>query len=142
MPSKLRAFIVILAILAAIFIAAPAPAGADDNVVTAEIEAENTWTDGIYPTYTSSRLSVQGDYRAAARADLGTLNLCISGTWVGTVTLQRMFSGTAEWVDTGYTWTGNDCGKRIVDTEPGVKYRLGVATGDYTSGTVNVRLSK
>jgi hypothetical protein len=142
MSLKLRFIVVITAILAAICFGSTFPAAADDNVVTAAITGENQWSAGIYPAYTSSRLSVQGDYRAAGRADLGSLNLCITGTWEGTVTLQRMFPGTAEWVDTGYTWTANDCGKRIVDTEPGVKYRLGVKTGEYTSGTVNVRLSK
>jgi len=112
----------------------------DDYSVSKTITAENTWTNGIYPALTQHRPGA-AEYKIPARSDFGTLNICIWGTWTATVTLQKFPPAAAEWIDTGVIWTQNDCSSRILDTEPGVRYRIGVATGDYTSGTVYVELS-
>ena len=90
---------------------------------TASVTAADTWTDWITPQPTT-----------------GYLNISISGTFVATVTLQRRFNedGTAHEVD---TWTAVDQ-NNLQDYEHGVEYRIGVAAGDYTSGTVDLRLSQ
>ena len=70
----------------------------------------------------------------------GYINISIYGvTWAGTVTLQRKFSGDAVWYDVD-TWTANSQNS-LTDTEKGVRYRLGIDNGDFTSGSVAVRLS-
>lgn len=63
-------------------------------------------------------------------------NLSIWGTFVATVTVQRSFDGNETWKDVETfkipgEWTGCD-GEQLY-------YRVGVKTGDYTSGTVNIR---
>lgn len=85
--------------------------------VTASIAAQNTFTDAL---------------------DLvGHFNLSLSGTWAGTVTVQRSFDGGSSWVDVD-TFTSN------IETygfDPmQVLYRAGIKTGEYTSGTAVVTL--
>lgn len=73
---------------------------------------------------------------------LGEFNLSISGTWAGTVTIQRTFDGGTTVLDVN-TYTAN-----IEDrgSEPHghgyTLYRVGIKTGQYTSGTANVRLNQ
>ena len=88
--------------------------------VTASITAQNTFTDAV--------------------SLIGLYNLSISGTWVATVTLQRSFDAGSNWLDVD-TKTGNTetWGR---EPEPGVVYRVGIKTGDFTSGTCVVRLSQ
>lgn len=89
--------------------------------VTAAITAENTFTSGIQLR--------------------GTFNLSIAGTWVATVTVQRSFDGTT-WLDVeDYTANTQKIGEASNQGES-VWYRVGVKTGNYTSGTCNVRLSQ
>tara|TARA_R110001632_G_scaffold43642_2_gene110758 strand:- start:59 stop:364 length:306 start_codon:yes stop_codon:yes gene_type:complete len=95
----------------------------DTGLVTAALTAENTFTDWIYSTK--------------------EFNLSISGTFVGTITVQRAFD-TAD--------ADNDA--RDVDTftsptetygfEPsGVAlYRAGFKAGEFTSGTANIRIGR
>jgi len=94
----------------------------------ASITAQNTFTGSICPMHAS-----KGD---------GEINYSISGSgWVGTVTIQRSFNSTSDsvvWHDVE-TFTTNDEGK-IVDSSRDVVYRVGVKTGDYTSGTIAVGL--
>jgi hypothetical protein len=85
--------------------------------VTASITAQNTFTD---------KLQVVGHF-----------NLSISGTWAATVTVQRSWDGT-NWFDVD-TFTSNYEGGGF-DAEE-VFYRAGVKTGDFTSGTVALRIS-
>lgn len=83
------------------------------------ITAENTWTDPVQMT--------------------GFFNLSIKGTFVATITVQRSFDDMATWndVDT-FTAQTEDWGM-----EPEVCwYRVGVKTGDFTSGSVSVRLGQ
>lgn len=102
--------------------------------VTQAITAENTFTTAIAPA--------NEDYnKDKGRSDLGFLNLSVSGSsWTATVTLQRSFDSGSTWLDVD-TFAENT-EKFLVDYEPGVLYRIGVATGGYTSGTVTVRLSR
>ena len=97
------------------------------NKVLKSITSENTFTDPIHPVYQS----------------IAFLNISIDGSaWAATVTLQRNFHDEAEsvWHDVE-SWTGNT--EAIVEEkEKDVEYRLGVKTGNYTSGTINVRLSR
>jgi hypothetical protein len=63
---------------------------------------------------------------------VGSFNLSISGTFVATVTVQRSEDGT--------TWRNVDTWTAPVEAtgyDPVLNYyRVGVATGGYTSGTV------
>ena len=95
------------------------------SAVTANITAQNTFTSSISASYKNAQ---------------SALNLSISGTWVATVTLQRSFDGGTTWVDV--ETFGSNYEARIWEPEDGVIYRIGVKTGDFTSGTVKVRLSK
>jgi hypothetical protein len=67
-------------------------------------------------------------------------NLSVSGTWAGTVTLQRSFNNGSTWMDV-YSTTGNV--ETVVDNvESGVLWRLGIKSGNFTSGTAVCRLSQ
>lgn len=68
----------------------------------------------------------------------GRFNISISGTWTGTVTLQRSFNAGGTWLDVA-TFTENI---ETTGNEPqNIYYRIGQKNGDYGSGTVNLRLS-
>jgi len=100
--------------------------------VDATIDAENKFTDSISPTYKSSS---------------GRLNVTLydaDSNWVGTITLQRYYArgdlSKNVWLDVaGYS---GETERYIIEREPGVSYRIGCKTGDYTSGDIVVRLSK
>lgn len=91
--------------------------------VTASLSAANTYTDWM-PLSKYSRL----------------FHLSISGTWAGTITLQRSVDGGTTPLDVA-TYTANieDPGEEV---EVGIVYRAGFKTGEYTSGTAVVRLSQ
>ena len=62
----------------------------------------------------------------------------ISTSFVGTVTLQRRFNNSDSWRDVE-TYTTDFEGW---DVQPGgAQYRFGVKTGEYTSGSVEGRIS-
>lgn len=85
-------------------------------------------------------------------AVLAEFNTSISGTWSGTITLQRSFNyvhelekkipaGSATWMDVK-TWTANAEGiGEFSEPEANVYYRLGFKTGGYTSGAALLRFS-
>tara|TARA_R100000030_G_scaffold98129_1_gene87743 strand:- start:143 stop:439 length:297 start_codon:yes stop_codon:yes gene_type:complete len=90
------------------------------GLVEKDISAENTFSDGIY---------VEGDF-----------SFSISGTFVGTVTVQRSF-------DAGSTFRDVDSFTAPIETagfdgEPIVVYRAGIKTGDYSSGTASIRIGR
>ena len=86
------------------------------DIVTSDISAQNTFTDG---------LSLRGDF-----------SLSIAGTFVGTVTVQRSFDGST-WADVDtFTSTYEGNGYEGV----GAQYRAGIKTGEYTSGTASVTI--
>jgi hypothetical protein len=85
------------------------------------------------------------DVTQAATGTLGMLvwggfNLWISGTWVGTLTLQRSPDNGVTWYDVN-TWTANQGGLHDYEVEDGIIYRVGFKTGEFTSGSADVRLS-
>lgn len=68
------------------------------------------------------------------------IDLSVSGTFVATVSLQRSFDDGATWHTVeDYTVPTE---KIIENPSQSVKWRLGAATGNYTSGTAAVRLSQ
>lgn len=88
---------------------------------SASLTAENTFTDVV------SGPTAPG------------INISISGTWAGTLTLQRRLDGS-NWRDV-HSFTAN------VETEwptrgGHVDWRLGFKTGGYTSGTAVVRIDQ
>ena len=71
---------------------------------------------------------------------VGYFNLSISGTWAGTLTVQRSFDAGSTWHDVD-TWTENTQ-EYGLEPEGGIQYRAGIKTAEYTSGTCVVRLSQ
>ena len=88
------------------------------TVATASITAENTFTTPV---------TLEGYF-----------NLSISGTFTATVTVQRSYDGST-WHDVD-SWTAPS---EEVGFEPEYRaYRIGIKSGDYTSGTVEVRIGE
>ena len=75
----------------------------------------------------------------------GYFSLSISGTWVATVHVQRSFDDGVTWLDVN-SYTSNTEKKGFEPGsnggQDGIKYRVGVKTGNYTSGTVVIRLAQ
>lgn len=96
------------------------------QVVTASIAGEEQYTDSILVT---------------GFEDERIFNVTITGVWAGTVTLQRSIGVPDAWVDAN-DWTANtdtDIDDDLDDQS--VYYRVGILTGDYTSGTAVVTLT-
>jgi hypothetical protein len=88
------------------------------ELTTKAISAENTFSDVV---------NLEGYF-----------NISISGTFVATVTVQRSYDGIT-WHDVD-SWTAPS---EEVGFDPEFRqYRIGVKTGGYTSGTVNVRIGE
>ena len=88
------------------------------ELTTKAISAENTFSDAV---------NLEGYF-----------NISISGTFVATVTVQRSYDGT-NWHDVD-SWTAP---AEEVGFDPEYRlYRVGVKTGNYTSGTVVIRLGE
>lgn len=96
------------------------------QTVAADIAAENTFTNYI-------RVVGVGASRYFA--------LYITGTWTGTVTLQRSVGAPGDWVDTANVYTVNSSVSinDALDNQI-VYYRAGIKTGDYGTGTASVSL--
>jgi hypothetical protein len=88
-------------------------------LTTKTITAQNTWSDAV---------TLVGDF-----------TLSISGTFAATVTVQRSHDNGVSWRDVD---TFNSATEENGYEPEYVKYRVGVATGDFTSGSVVVRLGK
>ena len=71
----------------------------------------------------------------------GYFNLSISGTWTGTITVQRSIDLGDTWHDVD-TFTANteEYGLEPEHTNV-VYYRIGAKAGAFTSGSCNLRLS-
>jgi len=94
--------------------------------VTAAIGGADQWSDPI---------RVSG-------IDAGRqFGIVITGTWAGTVRLQRSIEEPGIWTDVS-SWTANDV-TMYNDTLNNqiIYYRIGIKTGEYTSGTANVKLT-
>ena len=75
---------------------------------------------------------------------MGFFNYSAQGTFAATVTLQRSFDGTT-WEDVDsdtapFSLTGFEPLAPFKFSKPHVSYRLGVKTGEFTSGSISVRL--
>ena len=98
----------------------------DGQSASESIAAQDTFSDPI-------RVTGVGASRA--------FGLVITGTWSATVTLQYSVAEPGAWVDTA-TYTGNVSVSfdDALDNQI-IYYRIGVKTGDYTSGTAVCSLS-
>lgn len=85
---------------------------------TASVTAENTFT--------------------SLQKFAGVFPLRIRGTWVATVTLQRSDDGGTTWDDIT-DWTANTV-VEVKEPSGGADWRVGVKSGDFTSGTVELQL--
>lgn len=89
----------------------------------------------------SKTLTGGGQWTDAVKLS-GWFSLSISGIWAGTVTVQRrtLDPSIGDWKSVE-TFTANT-EKRGLEPEINVEYRVGIDSGDYTSGTALVRLSQ
>ena len=94
---------------------------------TLSITAQNTFTDGVRVT--------------GAKDSQQDVAISISNTFVATVTIQRSLTGNvaANYHDLPSTFSAPTEQNVIPTTE--TWYRVGVKTGDFTSGTVDVAIS-
>lgn len=89
---------------------------------------------------TNASIAAQNTFSTAIPINPGGFNLSLSGTWVATVHIQRSFDNGLTWLDVqSYAANIQDRG---TESETGVLYRVGVKTGNYTSGTVVARISQ
>jgi hypothetical protein len=97
------------------------------QLAQSDLSAENTFTSAIRVT------GISNDRK---------FGVTRSGTWTGTVTLQRSFEGpTTGFVDvTTYTANGSVTFDDGLDNSE-IWYRIGFKTGDYTSGTASLTLT-
>lgn len=91
-----------------------------DEVQEATIDGEDQWT-GIIQLDNGESLTAQ-----------------TTGSWAGTATLEKSWDLGSTWT-TLYSWSTND-NVYVTETEDEVYYRLGIASGDYTSGECEARL--
>lgn len=96
------------------------------QLVTKSISAQNTFSDPV-------EVFGVGEARRIAYAT--------SGTWTATVTLQRSIGAVGSWEDvTSFSANTSSTYADGLDNQI-VYYRIGVKTGDYTSGTVSATLN-
>lgn len=91
------------------------------EISTLSASAEDTWSEALEVD--------EGD----------TVIISLNGTWDATVTLQRSFDDGTTWYD--YVTYDANTTVTYTETEERVHYRIGVATGDYTSGMVSGNLT-
>jgi hypothetical protein len=93
--------------------------------VSASVTSENNFTNAI-------------DVEGSGNRRIFTITR--SGTWVATVTLQRSFDLGTTWEDVEtYTTNGSKSYDDLLDNQD-IQYRIGVDTGDFTSGTAVLSL--
>lgn len=93
--------------------------------VEQNLSADNTFTEPVFVTGTDGARVV---------------DIVRSGTWSGTLTLQRSVGDIGNWVDVKtYTTNGTDAYNDGFDNSD-IYYRVGFKTGDYTSGTAEIVL--
>lgn len=98
----------------------------EGQTVDSDIAAENTFTATIEVTGVDSARS---------------FSISLTGTWVATVTLQRSFDEGTSWIDvTSYTTNQAITYDDGLDNQI-ILYRIGIKTGNYTSGTVTAILA-
>jgi hypothetical protein len=98
------------------------------QTVSAAVGGADQWTDPI---------------RVTGVSDGRTFSYAITGTWTGTVRIQRSVGEPGAWSDvSGLSWTGNTSSTHAdgLDNQI-IYYRIGVKTGEYGTGTANVSLT-
>ena len=82
----------------------------------------------------------EGDFSdpVAHSGSEGDIAVSITGTFVATLTLQRSLDGGVTWGDDDITYSVPY--EVSIPVTEGAQYRIGIKTGDYTSGTASVRL--
>ena len=111
--------------------------------VSASITAENQFTGALNATATQAGSGTDG-------VELyGEFAVVLSGTWAATVTVQRSSDSGVTWVD---VTTGVNSATAVAMTNNGIRtfyeparnilYRVGVKTGNYTSGTAAVAIQQ
>lgn len=95
------------------------------QIVEQDVNGEDQWSDYI-------RVTGVGSTRA--------FSVIRAGTWTATVTLQRSVAEPGAWVDVNtYTGNGTTNYNDGLDNQV-IYYRIGVKTGDYSSGTAELSL--
>lgn len=95
-------------------------------------------TGNVSSEFTPKELRTAAADRPVKASQEGFFNISLSGTWAGTIALERKYSSTDAFKEVT-TWTANVEGQRE-EREAGVAYRLKMKA--YTSGTPTYRLSK
>lgn len=108
----------------------------------------NTWQtvprlDSYDVPYTSSGNVSASDSWVSEQAypnpNAPSFLVTITGTWVGTVTIQKSFNGGNSWADvTSFT---SNTSNTSVTNDPGAAYRIGFKAGQYTSGTASCAMA-
>lgn len=120
----MRKFCVMTSIIVLMMISLAWASGSVTQTISGAPPATGTWTSAIAPLYKGN----------------GFLNVSVYGAvWSATVWLQRSFDKGVSWFDV-MSFTVNSQ-KALIDQEGGVRYRMGVKSGGYSSGSVAVRLS-
>ena len=85
----------------------------------------------------TASLTLQNTFTTPQKC-FGLFNISISGTWGGTLTLQRSFDATTYLDVKTYTTNAEERG---LEPEQDVYYRLGFKTGSSPTGTAVLRVS-
>lgn len=96
------------------------------QTVSASVTAQNVFTDSIRVTGVDASRGI---------------SVSITNTWTATVTLQRSFDDGVSWIDvTTYTTNTTTTYDDGLDNQE-ILYRIGVKTGDFTIGQVDLTLA-
>lgn len=99
-------------------------------IVTKTITAENIFSDP---------LTIPNLNNTQRKTEFNCSIWLSAGTFSATVTVQRSFDNGVTWLDVAtFSAPEENVGQEI---ESSIKYRIGVKTGDYVSGTIEVRLA-
>lgn len=78
------------------------------------------------------------DAVSASAHNVGKLYYSVVGIFNATVTLQFRLAADPTWTDYGDPITDTD--RQIIEDYSNTEWRIGVKSGDYTSGTARVRI--
>ena len=107
------------------------------------ISFSGTWSDAIRVTGVSTISVVSGNSIVDESVPDRNFYISISGTWTGTVTLQRSFSSPTTDYNDYLTYTSNQTNVEIDDSLNNeiVYYRMGCHAGALTSGAPTINIS-
>jgi hypothetical protein len=97
---------------------------------------QNTSTTANGGDQFTNEIKVQGTGEAR------TFYITISGTWVGHINLLSSTGNDTSWIDTNFIFIANTTAYRVNDGSANqiIYYKLGFKSGDYTSGSADLRL--